>query len=113
MVEAFVFESTRAECLAVYVSRTRDLRHLRRDERERVERHLSFAAALRIDARVLEGRDAAETAAAFARRQGVTQVFVSRDSGSSTRSWLKRPLVERLVNLAAGLQVTIVAGSGL
>jgi len=104
-----VADGLRAECLAVYVSRTSDLSELARDERERLERHLNFARALQIETRVLEGRDTARALLAFARANGVTQIFVDRNARSASRFCLRRSLVERIVNGARGLQVTVVA----
>jgi two-component system, OmpR family, sensor histidine kinase KdpD len=104
-----VADYLRADCLAVYVTESADLGHLSRDERDRLERHLNFARALQIDTRVVEGRDVADAVAAFARLHGVTQIFVTRPGGPARRSWLVPSLPERIVNRAAGLQVTIVA----
>jgi two-component system sensor histidine kinase KdpD len=104
-----VADGLRAECLAVYVSRTSDLGALARDERERLERHLNFARALQIETRVLEGRDPARALLAFARANGVTQIFVDRNARSAARSWFGPSLVERIVSGARGLQVTVVA----
>ena len=104
-----VADGLRAECLAVYVSRTSKLGELAKDERERLERHLNFARALQIETRVLEGRDVARTLLAFAGANGVTQIFVDRNVGSRERSWFGPSLIERIVNGARGLQVTVVA----
>jgi two-component system, OmpR family, sensor histidine kinase KdpD len=104
-----VADHLRAECLAVYVSPTPDLRHLSDDERQRLERHLNFARGLQIETRVLQGRDVAETAVGFARLHGVTQIFVTRDRKRVARFWFDHWLVERIVNRARGMQVTIVA----
>jgi two-component system sensor histidine kinase KdpD len=104
-----VADHSRAECLAVYVSPTADLRHLSAHEREQVERHLNFARALHIETRVLEGRDVAEALVTFARLNGVTQIFVARDRQTRMRRLFGPSLVDRIVNLAKGLQVTIVA----
>jgi two-component system sensor histidine kinase KdpD len=104
-----VADGLRAECLAVYVSGTSDLGGLARDERERLERHLNYARALQIETRVLEGRDTARTLLAFARANGVTQIFVDRSTRAAARRWLSPSLVERIVNGARGLQVTVVA----
>jgi K+-sensing histidine kinase KdpD len=46
---------------------------------------------------------------AFARLHGVTQIFVSRRPGRTWRSRLGRDVVQRIVNAAPDLQVTIVA----
>ncbi|HEX7484987.1 MAG TPA: hypothetical protein VF332_02465 [Vicinamibacterales bacterium] len=104
-----VADRLRAECLAVYVSATPDLRHLSDDERQRLDRHLNFARGLRIEARVLQGRDVAETAVGFARLHGVTQIFVTRERKRVARFWFDHWLVERIVNRARGMQVTVVA----
>jgi two-component system sensor histidine kinase KdpD len=104
-----VADGLRADCLAVYISRTSDLGELSKDERERLERHLNFARALQIETRVLEGPDIGRTLLTFARANGVTQIFVDRNAGSAARSWFRPALVERIVNGARGLQVTVVA----
>ncbi len=99
----------RAECLAVYVSKTPDLSHLDAAERERLERHLNAARALQIETRVLEGQDLPETLVNFARLHGVTQIFIDRQARSGRRAWFAPSLMEAIVNRARGLQVTIVA----
>jgi two-component system, OmpR family, sensor histidine kinase KdpD len=104
-----VADGLRAECLAVHVSRSSNLGELAKDERERLERHLNFARALQIETRILEGRDVAGTLLAFARANGVTQIFVDRNTRSADREWFGRSLIERIVNGARGLQVTVVA----
>jgi two-component system, OmpR family, sensor histidine kinase KdpD len=106
-----VADHLRAECLAVYVSRTPDLRHLSAPERERLERHLNFARALQIETRVLVGETIAETLVTFARRHGATQIFIGREDGVAgrLRGWFRPSLMESVVGLARGLQVTIVA----
>ena len=104
-----VADRLRAECLAAHVSPTSDLGHLAGRDREQLERHLNFARALRIETRILEGRDVAETLVAFARLHGVTQIFVGRDARSTSRWMFVPSLVERIVNLARGIQVTVVS----
>lgn len=104
-----VADHLRAECLAVFVAPAGGLGRLPADERMRVERHLDFARAMRIETRVLEGRDVAGTLVGFARLNGVTQIFVGREKRVPFRRWRAPSLVDRLVNLAKGLQVTVVA----
>jgi two-component system sensor histidine kinase KdpD len=104
-----VADYLRAECLAVYVSPTADLRELTPAERDSLERHLNFARALRIETRILEGSDVAEGVVNFARMHGVTQIFVTREKSSGLRSWFASAFVQRLVNLARDMQVTVVA----
>jgi two-component system sensor histidine kinase KdpD len=104
-----VADHLRADCLAVYVSKTPDLSHLATPERQQLERHLNFARALQLETRVLQGRDTAQTLVDFARQHGVTQIFLARESKPGASSWLRPSLMESVVNLATGLQVTIVA----
>jgi two-component system sensor histidine kinase KdpD len=104
-----VADYLRAECLAVYVSATTDLRELSDAERQALERHLNFARALQIETRILQGRDLAESIVTFARLYGVTQIFVSREKPSPLQSWFAAAFAQRLVSLARDMQVTIVA----
>jgi len=104
-----VADYLRAECFAVYVSRTSDVSDLPPPEREGLERHLNFARGLQIETRILEGTDLAETIVGFARLNGVTQIFVTRGKPSALRSWFAGAFVQRIVNLARDMQVTVVA----
>ena len=104
-----VADYLRADCLAVYVSKGDGLGHLDAEERESLERNLNFSRALRIETRVLQGSDTAETIADFARLNGVTQIFVTRQKSSALKSWFAAAFVQRLVSYARDMQVTVVA----
>jgi two-component system, OmpR family, sensor histidine kinase KdpD len=104
-----VADNLRAECLAVYVSKSGDTADLAAGERESIERLLNFARGLRIETRVLQGSDEAEAIVTFARLHGVTQIFVPRQKSSAIRSWFASAFVQRIVNLARDMQVTVVA----
>jgi len=104
-----VADYLRAECLAVYVSRTGGLEHLPPADRESVERHLNFARGLQIETRVVQGPHVAQTVVEFARLNGVTQIFVARQRSSTVRSWFAAAFVQRVVHLARDMQVTVVA----
>ena len=104
-----VADYLQADCFAVCVTETPDSRALPEDERERLERHLNFARGLQIETRILQGTDIAETLVGFARIHGVTQIFVAREKPSALRSWFASALVQRIVNLAREMQVTVVA----
>ena len=104
-----VADYLQADCLAVYVTGAPDFRDLTQDERETVERHLNFARGLQIETRILQGTDVAETIVDFARIHGVTQIFVAREKPTALRSWFASALVQRIVNLARDMQVTVVA----
>jgi two-component system sensor histidine kinase KdpD len=98
-----------ADCLAVYVSKAGDLSHLSDEDRNRLQRHLSFAQALQIETHVLEGENVPETLVTFARQQKVTQIFILRRKERTLRTWLTEGLVQQIVNLAQDMQVTVVA----
>ncbi len=104
-----VADYLQADCLAVYVSPDGTPQHLPPAERETLERQLNFARALQIDTRILEGTDVPATLVNFARMHGVTQIFVTRQVDDRLTSLFKRGLVQRIVGLAADMQVTIVA----
>ena len=104
-----VADHLQADCFAVYVTKTPDFRDLTDNERESLERHLNFARGLQIETRILQGTDIAETMVNFARIHGVTQIFVAREKPTALRSWFASALVQRIVNLARDMQVTVVA----
>ena len=104
-----VADYLRADCLAVYVSETGGVTALGTSGREALERHLNFARGLQIETRILEGTDVAETLVNFARLNGVTQIFVTREKSSGIRSWFASAFVQRIVHLARDMQVTVVA----
>ena len=104
-----VADYLQADCLGVYVSQTDDLRHLSEEDRDRVQRHLSFARGLQVDTRVLTGEDIANTLVTFARQEKVTQIFVVRQQERTLRTWFAEGLVQQIVNLAQDMQVTVVA----
>ena len=104
-----VADYLQADCLGVYVSQTDDLRHLSEEDRDRLQRHLSFARGLQVDTRVLTGEDIANTLVTFARQEQVTQIFIARQKERTLRSWFSEGLVQQIVNLAQDMQVTVVA----
>jgi two-component system sensor histidine kinase KdpD len=104
-----VADYLRAECLAVYVAKHDDFSGLAAEERESLDRNLNFARGLRIETRVLQGSDTAETIVNFARLHGVTQIFVSRQISTALQEWFASAFVQRLTNRARDMQITVVA----
>jgi two-component system sensor histidine kinase KdpD len=98
-----------AGCLAVYIHRQENFHEVPEAERDAVERHLNFARNLRIETRTLPGEDVAETLLEFARRNGVTQIFLSRALLQSRGSFARRDLVRQIIRRALDLQITVVA----
>ena len=87
----------------------RTLDDLSGDERDALERQLNFARGLQIETRILEGEDVAEALVNFAKVNGVTQIFVLRHRSRPFAALWRPSLVQRIVNRAVDMQVTIVA----
>jgi two-component system sensor histidine kinase KdpD len=104
-----VADYLRADCLAVFVAKRDDLKDLTAGEREGLDRNLNFARGLRIETRVLEGTDTAETIVSFARLHGITQIFVSRQKSTALQEWFASAFVQQLTNKARDMQITVVA----
>lgn len=100
-----VADYLQAECRAVTVMK--DV--LAPLERDAVDRHLTFARNLHIDADVLEGSDVAETLVEFARARHVTQIFVMRPKHMPRIALPGHSLVHDVVRLARDIRVVIVA----
>jgi two-component system sensor histidine kinase KdpD len=104
-----VADYLKAQCFAVCVLPSSEMAELPKPTREAIERHLDFARKLRIETRVLEGADAAEALVDFARRNGVTQIFLAKPARRSIPFLNKKHLAMRVVDLAKDMQVTVVA----
>ena len=98
-----------AECFAITVQASGDLSGLPESDREAVDRHLNFARNLHIETRILEGEDVAYAVVDFARRNQVTQIFVTRPRGWSSFPALSRDPVQRIIALAKDMQIVIVS----
>lgn len=104
-----VADHLQAECVAATVTRDRSLNELKPEERQRLEKHISFAQNLHIETRVLEGEDVAQTLVDYARANKVTQLFLMRPARVGLTSLLGKSLVQRVVQLARDMRVVIVA----
>jgi two-component system sensor histidine kinase KdpD len=96
-----VADYLKADCFAVGV--------LPSPDRAQLDLHLEFARKLHIETRLLESENAAEALVDFARRNAVTQIFLSKPSRRSLPLVGKRPLAMDVVRLAKDWQVTVVA----
>jgi two-component system, OmpR family, sensor histidine kinase KdpD len=97
-----------AECYAICVNARSSLVGMPSSEREPIEKHLNFARSLRLETRILQGEDTAATLVDFARRQHITQIFMSRRMLDRAGRF-RRNLVFQLLRLASDIQVTIIA----
>jgi len=104
-----VADFLRTDCFAIFVHKVSDFRELPFEQREVVGRQLNFARNLRIETRLLQGRDTAKTIVDFARLNGTTQIFLLRPQGTIWPMLFGRNLHQKVVRLAHDMQVTIVA----
>ncbi len=98
-----------ADCFAVSVVPLQDKALLPTQDRNAVEKHLNFARNLHIETRILQGDDAAEAIADFARRNQITQILLSRCGHSSWSRLFGTDLILRVVRKANNIRVIIVA----
>jgi two-component system sensor histidine kinase KdpD len=98
-----------ADCTALFVHQTPELKQLPTEERQAVEKHLRFARSLQIETQVLGGADVAKTVVEFARRHRATQIFVAHSKAPLLNRLRGKNFTENIVLLAQDLQVTVVA----
>jgi len=104
-----VADYLRAECIAIYVTPDAGMSHLSQEQREAVEKHLGFARNLRIETKVIEGRDVATTVVDFARTRHATHIYMGRSLLKAWKLRLQRSNLQRIVRLAEEMEITIVA----
>ncbi len=98
-----------AESFAVAVQPTGDLSGLDEAERQAIERHLNFARNLHIETRILEGDDVAESVVDFARRNQVTQIYLTRPRERKWLPMLSSDPTQKIIALATDMQIVIVS----
>ena len=98
-----------ADCIALFVHQTASFAQFPTEERLRVEEHLRFARSLQIEAQVLSGKNVVNTIVDYARRNKVTQIFVTRVRPGCLHRLRGKDDAEDLVPLAREMQVTVVA----
>ena len=74
-----------------------------------IERHLNFARNLHIETRVLESDHPARELIDFARRNGVTQLYITRPERPSTGFFSRRNTISEIISEATDLQIIIVS----
>jgi two-component system sensor histidine kinase KdpD len=104
-----VSDFLRGECFAVTVQPSGDLGGLSEAEREAIERHLNFARHLHLETRILQGVDVALTTIDFARRNQVTQIYVTRPKEWAPVPLLSTDPVQRIIRFAKDMQIVIVS----
>jgi two-component system, OmpR family, sensor histidine kinase KdpD len=98
-----------ADCFAVAVYTKKEAGRMTLHDREAIARHLNFARNMRIETKILEGKDPASVLVNFAREHQVTQIFLTRPCA---RRWLffrSQEVLQRIVRLAGDMQVVVVS----
>jgi two-component system sensor histidine kinase KdpD len=98
-----------AECFAVAVQPSGDLSGLPEADRQAVQQHLNFARNLHIETRILEGDDVAITLVDFARRNQVTQIFLTRPRRKAWSPAFSRDPAQRIISFAKDMLIVIVS----
>jgi magnesium transporter len=105
-----VADHLHAICIAVYVYSKEESSALPAEDRPTVDRHLRFAENLRIGTEILHGNDRAQTLVDYARKQGVTQIFLNHSGKRSRRRWFPGlDFTEQVLQRANEMEVTVVA----
>lgn len=94
-----VADYLQADCLAVYVQKDGHGSDWSKEEKEAIEKLISFATNLHIQVTAITSKDTGKAIGEFAREHNITQIFVSRNSQD----------IERIVENARNMEVTIVA----
>jgi two-component system sensor histidine kinase KdpD len=98
-----------AECFAVAVEASGGPGGVLEREREAIEKHLNFARNLHIETRILRGADASTELISFARRNAVTQIFVTRPRGPAWGLLFSKDPAQRIISRAKDMQIVIVS----
>jgi two-component system sensor histidine kinase KdpD len=98
-----------ADCMALFVHKTPEFSQLPIEERKLVEEHMRFARSLQVEAQVMSGRNIVETVVEYARRNHVTQIFVTNVHPSLLDRLRGKDDAGDIVRLAQEMQVTVVA----
>jgi len=99
-----------SECFAVAVAPSGNLSSMSETDREAIKKHLNFARNMRIETRILEGKDVAKTLVDFARINQITQIFLTRAPDRSFIPAWSGGLPQKIVRLARDMQIVIVSG---
>jgi two-component system sensor histidine kinase KdpD len=91
------------ELSAIYVTQE----HLTPEDRLALERNVTLARAQQAHVETLEGKDPIRTILEYARRQGITQIFVGHNLRRTWRTRLGGTPLDRLIRDAEGIDVRV------
>ncbi|HEY7099550.1 MAG TPA: magnesium transporter [Terriglobales bacterium] len=98
-----------AICMAVYVYSQQESKALPAEDHPTIERHLRFAENLQISTETIHGKNRAQALVDYARKNGVTQIFLSRDVAPRRRWFPGLDFTEQVLERANEMELTVVA----
>ena len=104
-----VADHLQAVCIAVYVHSKEESAAAHAEDHPTVDRHLRFAENLRIETEVVHGKDRAQTLVDYARKNGATQLFLTRSLRSNRRWFPGLDFTDQVLQQASEMEVTLVA----
>ena len=104
-----VADHLQAVCIAVYVYSQEESSALPAEDRPTVDRHLRFAENLHIATEVIHGKNRAQTLVDYARKNGVTQLFLTRSPKPQRRWFPGLDFTDQVLQQASEMEVTVVA----
>ena len=96
-------------CIAVYVHSKEESAAVHAEDHPTVDRHLRFAENLHIATEIIHGNNRAQTLVAYARKKGVTQLFLNRSAKSQRRWFPSSDFTDQVLQQASQMEVTVVA----
>jgi magnesium transporter len=104
-----VADHLQAVCIAVYIHSKEESSAVHVEDRPTVDRHLRFAENLHIPTEVIHGKNWAETLVDYARKNGVTQLFLTRSAKPQRRWFPGLDFTDQVLQQASEMEVTVVA----
>jgi magnesium transporter len=104
-----VADHLQAVCIAVYVYSKEESSALPAEDRPTVERHLRFAENLHIGTKIIHGKNRAQVLVDYARKNGVTQLFLNRSTEPQRRWFPGLNFTDQVLAQASEMEVTVVA----
>jgi magnesium transporter len=104
-----VADHLQAVCIAAYVHSKEESAAVHTEDHPTVERHLRFAENLHITTEVIHGNNRAQTLVDYARKNGVTHLFLTRSARSQRRWFPGLDFTDQVLHQANEMEVTVVA----
>ena len=100
-----VADHLQAVCIAVYVHSKEESAAVHAEDRPTVDRHLRFAENLHIPTEVIHGNNRAQTLVDYARKNGVTQLFLNRSTRAPRRWFPGLDFTDQVLQQASEMEV--------